>query len=87
MDPDQAHQEGSLAMAINDPRAERLAKELADPTGESLDTAVLMVLRERLERAQHRQQLDGLVARVAGYPVLDPRTSEQIIGYDGDGLP
>lgn len=37
---------------IKDPEAHRLARALADATGESMTAAVVQALRERLERVQ-----------------------------------
>jgi antitoxin VapB len=39
-----------MAMNIKNPETERLARELAKRTGESLTVAVTVALRERLER-------------------------------------
>jgi antitoxin VapB len=71
--------------------ADRLARELADLTGESLTQAVVKALRERLDRERARRNLvrrvKGLADEVSSYPVLDARTAEQIVGYDEAGLP
>ncbi len=53
----------------------------------------MIALRERLDRehAKHvasmRTRLARLAADVAALPVADDRTPEEIIGYDGSGLP
>ena len=39
-----------MSMNIKNPETERLARELARETGESLTTAVTVALKERLER-------------------------------------
>ena len=41
-----------MTLNIKNPEAHRLAKQLAAATGESLTTAVIVVLRERLERTR-----------------------------------
>jgi antitoxin VapB len=41
-----------MAMNIKNPEAERLARELAKRTGESLTVAVTVALRERLDRQE-----------------------------------
>ena len=84
-----------MALNIKHPEADQLARELAARTGESLTDAVLISLRERLER-EKRKEATGLRAaailretrlRLAGFSVLDSRTPNEILGYDERGLP
>jgi antitoxin VapB len=83
----------SMALSIKSDEADRLARELAAETGESLTEAVVIALRERLDRehARHaasmRTRLKRLAADVAAMRVADGRTPEEIIGYDEAGLP
>jgi antitoxin VapB len=49
-----------MGLNIKAPEAQRLAKELAEKTGESLTTAVTQALRERLARVDRR----GLAERL-----------------------
>ena len=82
-----------MALSIKSDEADRLARDLAAETGETLTEAVVIALRERLdrERARHgasmRMRLARLAADVAALPVADGRTPEDIIGYDDAGLP
>jgi antitoxin VapB len=84
-----------MALNIKHPDADRLARELARRTGETLTDAVLTAIRERLERERHRQPtarsakdiLREVRARLAKCPVHDLRTPEEILGYDDRGLP
>ncbi len=83
-----------MALNIKDERADRLARELAEETGESITTAVTIAVRERLERLRgavprerRRQELDEITARSAARQVRDPRPAEEILGYGPDGLP
>ena len=85
-----------MALNIRDPEAQRLARELADATGETMTGAVIKALRERLERLGARQTIGQaeraarLMAhgkRFAALPVLDTRSPDEIIGYDEIGLP
>lgn len=48
-----------MAMNIKNPETERLARELAKRTGESLTVAVTIALKERLERQQKQQSKEG----------------------------
>ena len=83
-----------MALSIKHPEADRLARELAACTGETLTEAVLTALRERLRREQGRvskpKLMDELLAisdRCAALPDFDTRTPEEIIGYDEHGIP
>ena len=83
-----------MALNIKDDGADRLVRELAAVTGESITTAVTIAARERLERLRgaapaerRREELTRIARRSAGRRVLDPRSSEEILGYGPDGLP
>jgi antitoxin VapB len=83
-----------MALSLKDPEADRLAREVAARTGETLTTAVVVALRERLarlrgrpRRRQLRDELRDIARRVAELPTLDDRPSEDILGYDDRGLP
>lgn len=83
-----------MNMTINSDEAERLAKQLADLTGEPLATVVTEALRERLEREQRKRERAGMAerllaigARYAALPDKDTRTADEILGYDENGLP
>jgi antitoxin VapB len=83
-----------MPLSIKHPEADRLARELAAATGETLTEAVVNALRERLMRQRGRSrslhvrdELRAIRERCAGYPVLDPRSADEILGYDEHGLP
>jgi antitoxin VapB len=84
-----------MALSIKHPEADRLARELAESTGEGITEAVLNALRERLARLRKRKprtrplsdELRAIGERVAAMPVLDPRSADDIIDYDERGLP
>lgn len=85
-----------MALSIKSDEADRLARELARLTGESLTDAVTESLRERLAREERRRRrrpgdvidaLRELREHVASLPVYDTRTPDEIIGYDEHGLP
>lgn len=65
-----------LALSIKHPEADRLARELAERTGETLTEAVINALRERLARETGRvrslplsEELRRIGARCAALPV------------------
>jgi antitoxin VapB len=84
-----------MAMSIKSSEAEELARKLASTTGETLTGAIVSALRERLDRIERQRQpaafladqLNEIALRTAALPVLDPRTSEEVLGYDENGLP
>lgn len=83
-----------MALSIKDRETERLARELAERTGESLTLATRRALEERLRRvggearrASFLEDLAEIRRRWNALPVVDPRSAEEIIGYDRNGLP
>lgn len=85
-----------MPLSIKSHEADRLARELARATGESITDAVVAAIRERLARERRRRGAQGerfharlkrIQERVARLPVLDSRTPDEIIGYDRHGLP
>jgi antitoxin VapB len=83
-----------VALNIKDDDADRLARELAAETGESITTAVTVAVRERLERLrgaaprdQRQRVLTRIAERSAARPLRDLRTAEEILGYGPEGLP
>jgi antitoxin VapB len=83
-----------VALNIKHPEADRLARELAAATGETLTEAVVRSLRERLAHQARRpgprsakHVIEEARARLSRLPVLDPRTADEILGYDDQGLP
>jgi antitoxin VapB len=83
-----------MAISIKSLETERLARELASRTGESLTGAIQKSLEERLERLKQQRrspllstQLEEILRRVDQLPILDSRTPDEIVGYDEHGLP
>jgi antitoxin VapB len=83
-----------MALNIKDAETDRLARELAEVTGESLTAAVATAVRERLERVRAHPpgrdlvaELDAIALRAAALPVLDERPEDEILGYDAQGMP
>jgi antitoxin VapB len=83
-----------MPLSIKSLETERLVREIAARTGESLTGAIQAALEERLERLNREQrsrnlmsQLEEILHRVDRLPVLDSRTADEIVGYDEHGLP
>ncbi len=83
-----------MAINIKDPKTDRLVRELADATGESITEAARVAIAERLARVKARavvpavrQKLEQIIERGRKRPTLDDRTADDVIGYDDLGLP
>ena len=80
-----------MALSIKNDRADQLARELSELTGESLTDAIIVSLEQRLateRQAQlRRRSLADILAIAHSLPILDHRTDEEILGYDENGLP
>ncbi len=83
-----------MPLSIKNDATERLARRVADATGESLTEAIKKSLEERWERLKSRRrkdtsadQVDELLRRVDALPRLDTRSDDEILGYDENGLP
>jgi len=83
-----------MALSLKDPEVDRLAREVAARTGETLTAAVAAALRERLARLKGRrrrrplrEELREIARRCAALPTLDDRSADEIVGYDERGLP
>jgi antitoxin VapB len=80
---------------IKNPDAHRLAREIADRTGESLTQAVIASLEERLERVRRekprrsREELEAMIQEFASQIDKDWKDGEDPTDrlYDERGLP
>ena len=86
--------EATKPLNIKDPEVYRLARQVADLTGETLTDAVRYALRERLSRElQARpdplwiEKLREISDRCAARPVIDTRSDDELVGYDEFGIP
>jgi antitoxin VapB len=84
-----------MALSIKMPEVDRLARHLAKTTGETITIAVLLALRERLEREERKKEgkrqliadLMAIADHCASLPVLNNLTEDEIMGWDENGLP
>jgi antitoxin VapB len=81
-----------MGILIKNPATEAKIRELAERTGESLTAAVERAVEERLERVPvhrgriDRKRLSELLAAFDALPVDDPRTPDEIMGYNEYGV-
>ncbi|MCC7217742.1 MAG: type II toxin-antitoxin system VapB family antitoxin [Burkholderiales bacterium] len=83
-----------MPLNIRNPETDRLAEAVAKLAGETKTEAVTRALQDRLERLRRERagrrladDIDELARRCAALPVRDARTVDEILGYDGAGLP
>ncbi|MGA2403454.1 MAG: type II toxin-antitoxin system VapB family antitoxin [Syntrophobacteraceae bacterium] len=83
-----------MALSIRNSRAEKLARQVAAETGETLTEAITLALEERLERLKGRrtaadvaEEIMKISLRCRELPELDRRGADEILGYDERGLP
>ena len=83
-----------MGMNIKNPEAHRLAREVAELTGESVTGAVTESLRERLERLRAEQREGMAAALLVVGRDASKRLSRELretdpdeVLYDGQGLP
>lgn len=83
-----------MALNIKNPEVDALAHQLAAATGETLTEAVHKALEERLGAIRARGAATSLMRDVtaiqqfvASLPVHDRRPPDEVLGYDGFGLP
>jgi antitoxin VapB len=83
-----------MALSLKDEETDRLAREVAALTGETLTQAIRTALAERLERERLRrggstglaERLMELGRHCAALPDFDTRSPDEIVGYDENGL-
>lgn len=82
-----------MALHVDSPEADKLARELASYTGETISQAVIKALQERLvrEKKQGEHSLADRLLEIgrecSALEVQDARASDGIIGYNEHGLP
>jgi antitoxin VapB len=81
-----------MRLNIKDPEAYRLAKAIADATGETLTHAVTEALRERYANVGHRKinasvdEILSIACRVSAH-LKGPYGDHDELFYDENGLP
>jgi antitoxin VapB len=84
-----------VSVLIKDAETDRLIRDVAMRTGETMTQAVRTAMQERLDRLPEparagrldRAKIDAFLAEIRACRVDDPRTDDEIIGYDENGLP
>jgi antitoxin VapB len=83
-----------MPLSIKNSETERLARQVANATGESLTEAIHQALEERWRQLKAKRrsrvldlQLEDVLRRVDALPTLDSRAENEILGYDEGGMP
>jgi antitoxin VapB len=83
-----------MPLSIKNDATERLARQVASATGESLTEAIHKALEERWQQLKAKRhgrvlasQIEDLLRRVDSMPTLDSRSGDEILGYDEHGMP
>ena len=83
-----------MALCIRNSRADKLARQVAAESGESLTEAIIHALEERLERLQGRRTITDVAEeimrisiRCRALPEIDPRSADELLSYEETGLP
>jgi antitoxin VapB len=83
-----------MPLSIKNDDAERLARQVASETGESVTEAIRKALEERWQRLKTGRrsriltaQIEDLLRRVDALPTLNSRPGDEILNYDEHGMP
>lgn len=82
-----------MALNIKDDETDRLARQLAEETGESITVAVRDAIAAQLATIRRRSRvvadtdLSDVIARGRSRSQIDTRSENEILGYDHRGLP
>jgi antitoxin VapB len=82
-----------MTVLIKDDEADRLIRQLAERTGETITDAVKGAVAEKLARtplsekevAERLRRIEAIVARADAMPTLDHRSADEIAGYNDKG--
>ena len=83
-----------MPISIKNEETERIARELAEFTGESITDAVRIAVLERHERLRRARsgrsladELNEIALHCARLPILSDLTDDELLGYDEFGAP
>ena len=85
-----------MAVIIEDEETDRLVRQLAERTGETINVAVRRAVFDRLQRiplnedeiARRKRKLAEVFAYFDSLPRINEHlTDDELIGYDENGLP
>lgn len=82
-----------MPISIKNSETERLARELAKETGETITEVIRKSLQDRLRRVRIRhntfpleERVADILARMDALPTLSTASEDEILGYDENGV-
>jgi antitoxin VapB len=83
-----------MTVLIKDDEADRLIRQLAERTGETITDAVKGAVAEKLARTplseaeieDRKRRLRAWLAKFDAMPTVDHRSPDEILGFNEDGL-
>ena len=85
---------GRMPISIKNDQAEKLARNLAKLTGETLTEAIQTAVAERYDRLRRARagrslgdELNEIALRCSRRPVINQMSDDEILGYDESGVP
>ena len=82
-----------MALSIRNPRAEKLAREIASMSGENITQVIIKALEDHLERLRGRRtspdtynEIMNISSRCRSLPDIDKRSPDEILGYNKTGV-
>jgi antitoxin VapB len=84
-----------MALSIKDEETDRLVRKLARQAGLSYTAAIRVAVKNELTKRRPpkrnpgriREAVRALQEEIRNLPLIDPRTPDEILGYDEYGLP
>jgi antitoxin VapB len=83
-----------MALSIRNQKAEKLARELAAESGQTITQAIIQALEETSERRRGRaaasdlkEEILKISKRCSAIPDQDQHSVDEILGYDFIGVP
>ena len=82
-----------MTVLIKDEEADRMIRQLAERTGETITDAVKNAVCEKLQRTpltereieERKRRLYELLARFDAMPTVDHRSADEILGFNDQG--
>jgi len=82
-----------MTVLIRDEEADRMIRQLAERTGDTITDAVKGAVSEKLARTplseaeirERRAKLQAILAKFDAMPTVDHRSADEIIGYNDKG--
>ena len=83
-----------MPISIKNDETEKLTRQLAELTGETITVAIRIAVAERYDRGKRskggpslRDEFEWIALRCARLPVISDMTDDEILGYDEFGIP